>query len=328
MAAQGGNVASGAHVRHRHTLARLASPRLLAGAAFVVLLGSVSAALAPTARAAPACRFSLRAAALSDSARTDIALTILASAPGCRTPTVLRSLRIRIYSRAGRLRDLRVFRTVRAPGGRATVTLKGLARHERLRLTVLVGRRSLAARALVRLRPDLAFGATTPTSVAVATASTVDVTVAEAGGDFGTTARVVAFLGSAPIGSASVRVPAGRRVRVAVNLTIPTAGQSTVVLRVADTTNRERVTTNNEADLIVEAADFALQPAQVLVPSLAGYGAQLDQNVYAAISREVGVTDQNLPDMEAKVVALQPQFVLMTPLGASGSGVTVNLAVL
>ncbi|TML58754.1 MAG: hypothetical protein E6G22_13840 [Actinobacteria bacterium] len=309
MAAQGGNVASGAHVRHRHTLARLASPRLLAGAAFVVLLGSVSAALAPTARAAPACRFSLRAAALSDSARTDIALTILASAPGCRTPTVLRSLRIRIYSRAGRLRDLRVFRTVRAPGGRATVTLKGLARHERLRLTVLVGRRSLAARALVRLRPDLVFGATTPASVAAATPSTVDVIVAEAGGDFGTTARVVAFLGTTPIGAATVRVPAGRRVRVGVNVTIPTAGQSTVVLRVADTTNRERVTTNNEADLIVEAADFALQPAQVLVPSLAGYGAQLDQNVYAAISREVGVTDQNLPDMEAKVVALQPQFV-------------------
>jgi hypothetical protein len=274
-----------------------------------VLVGSVAATLAPDARAAARCRFALRAAALGDPAATTVSLTVSAAGRGCRPPSVLRSVRIKIYSRAGRLRDQRVLRTVRAPGGRAAVTLKGLARHERLRLTVVVAKRSLAARALVRLLPDLVFGATTPTSVAVATPSTVAVTVAEAGGDFGTTAQVTAFLGTVPIGTASVRVPAGRRVRVGLSVTIPTAGPSTVVLRVADTTNRERVTTNNEADLTVEAGDFALQPAQVLVPSLAGYGAQFDQNVYAAISREVGVTDQNLPDMEAKVVALQPQFV-------------------
>jgi hypothetical protein len=189
------------------------------------------------------------------------------------------------------------------------VTLKGLARHERLRLTVVVARRELAARALVRLLPDLAFGATSPESVAAAAPSTVDVTVAERGGDFGTTAQVVALLGTAQIGSTTVRVPAGRRVSVAVSVTVPTAGQSTVSLRVADTTNRERVTTNNEADLTVEAGDFALDPTQVLVPSLGGYGAQLNQNVYAAISRQVGVTDENIPDMEAKTIALQPQLV-------------------
>jgi hypothetical protein len=274
-----------------------------------VLVGSAAATLAPDARAAARCRFALRAAALADPAATTVALTVSAAGRGCRPPSRLRSVRIRIYSRAGRLRDQRILRAVRAPRGRATVTLKGLARHERLRLTVVVARRSLAARALVRLRPDLAFGATTPESVAAAAPSTVDVTVAERGGDFGTTARVDALLGTTPIGSATVRVGAGRRVRVAITVTIPTAGQSAVVLRVADTTNRERTTTNNEADLTVEAGDVALQPAQVLVPSLAGYGAQLNQNVYAAISRQIGVTDQNLPDMEAKVVALQPQLV-------------------
>src|SRR5207244_7413773 len=187
--------------------------------------------------------------------------------------------------------------------GRAAVWLKGLALHERLRLTVIVGRRrTLTARAIVRLRPDLAFVATAPTSVAAATPSTIDVTVAEAGGDLGTTARVVALLGTSPIGAASVRVAARHRVRVRLTVTVPSAGQNTVVLRVADTTGRERATTNNEAALTIEAGDFAFQPAQVLVPSLAGYGAQFDQNVYAAISREVGVTEENLPDMEAKVV--------------------------
>src|SRR5256884_27515 len=148
-----------------------------------------------------------------------------------------------------------------------------------------------------------------PTSVAAATPSTVDVTIAEANGDLGTTARVVALLGTSPIGAASVRVAARHRVRVRLTVTVPTAGQNTVVLRVADTTGRERATTNNEATITVEAGDFAFQPTQVLVPSLAGYGAQFDQNVYAAISREAGVTEENLPDMEAKVVALRPPFV-------------------
>jgi hypothetical protein len=217
-------------------------------------------------------------------------------------------VRIKIY-RGGRLRDQRVFRAVRAPRGRATVTLKALSRHERLRLTVVVVGRSLAGRALVRLRPDLAFGATAPESVAAAAPSTLAVTVVERGGDFGTTARVDAFLGTTAIGSATIEVGAGRRVSVALTVTVPTAGQSTVALRVADTTNRERATTNNAADLTVEAGDFALQPAQVLVPSLGGYGAQLNQNVYAAISRQIGVADENLPDLEAKTIALHPGLV-------------------
>jgi hypothetical protein len=285
------------------------TPRLLAGVAFLLLMGSAAATLTPDARAAARCRFSLGAAALGDSVATTVALRVSAAGRGCRPPSRLRSVRIKIYSRAGRLRDQRVLRAIPAPRGRATVTLKPLARHERLRLTVVVATRSLTARALVRLRPDLDFGATTPESVAAAAPSTLDVAVAERGGDFGTTARIDAFLGTTPIGSTTVQVGAGRRVRVGITVTVPTAGQSTLVLRVTDTTGRERTTTNNQAELTVEAGDVALQPAQVLVPSLAGYGAQLNQNVYAAISRQVGVTDQNLPDMEAKVIALQPALV-------------------
>jgi len=287
----------------------LVGRRLLAGVAFLALVGSAAATLAPDARAAARCRFSLGAAALGDPAATTVTLTVSATGPGCRPPSRLRSVRIKIYTRAGRLRDQRFLRTVPAPRGRATVTLKALARHERLRLTVVVAKRSLAARALVRLRPDLVFGATTPESVAAAAPSTLDVTVAEQGGDFGTTARVDAFLGTTPIGTATVQVGAGRRVRVGLTVTVPTAGQSTVVLRVADTTHREHATADNEADLTVEAGDFALQPAQVLVPSLGGYGAQLNQNVYAAISRQIGVTDENLPDLEAKTIALHPELV-------------------
>src|SRR2546421_793634 len=197
---------------------------LLTGAAVVLLASMASSLAAPTARAASSCRFRLHAGALTDPSGTEVALRILTATAGCRTPTVLRSVRIRIYSRAGRLRDLRVLRAVRAPRGRAVVTLKGLARHERLRLTVVVGRRALAARAIVRLRPDLVFGATAATSVAAAVPSTLDVTIAEANGDLGTTARVVALLGTSPIGAASVRVAAPHRGPVRLTVTGPTAG--------------------------------------------------------------------------------------------------------
>jgi hypothetical protein len=55
--------------------------------------------------------------------------------------------------------------------------------------------------------------------------------------------------------------------------------------------------------------EFTLVPGQVLVPGLAGFGAQYNQNVYAAISRNEGVTNENVVDMEQKLLGLEPQFV-------------------
>ncbi|HYZ77255.1 MAG TPA: hypothetical protein VE596_07755 [Gaiellaceae bacterium] len=272
-------------------------------------MGTASA-FAQSARAAPACSFRLGAAALTDASGTQVALKITPSSPLCKPPSALRAVRIRIYSRAGSLRGVRVLRRVRAPNGRAAVTLKGLVRRQRLRVNVSVGKRVLTARAIVRLRPDLVLRtAVSATSVAAATPSTITVTVAERNGDLGTTARVVALNGTSELASTSVRVAPRGRLRVGLTVTLPAAGQYTLVLRVVDTTGRETATANNVAQLTVEAGDFALDPGQVLVPSLAGYGAQLNQNVYAAISRQVGVSEENLPDMEAKTIALQPALV-------------------
>ena len=265
-------------------------------------------ASAQGARAASVCRFGLGVAALVDASGTQVALTVTPKTPSCKPPSTLRAVRIRI-ARAGRVRGVRLLKKVRAPQGRAAVTLKGLARHDRLRVTVTVGTRALIARAVVLRRPDLVVVATPATSVAAATPSAIQVTVAERNGDVGTTARVVALQGTAPLGSTTLRVPAGRRVAVRVSVTIPAAGQYAVVVRVTDTTGRETATQNNATQLTVEAGDFALDPAQVLVPSLGGYGAQLNQNVYAAISRQIGVTEENLPDMEAKTIALHPALV-------------------
>ena len=69
------------------------------------------------------------------------------------------------------------------------------------------------------------------------------------------------------------------------------------------------LTGSSSAAAAVQAADFQLAPTQVLVSGFAGYGMQFNQHEYAKISVAAGVTDANVPDMEQKVVALQPQFV-------------------
>lgn len=56
-----------------------------------------------------------------------------------------------------------------------------------------------------------------------------------------------------------------------------------------------------------EVTDFAVDPSDVIVPSLAGYGGQFNQHVYAKLSSPP-VTEANVPDMEQKMVALKPQL--------------------
>ena len=281
----------------------------LSGVVFALLAWAASGALAEGAQAATSCRFGLGAAALNDPSATELSLQIRPSAPSCKAPNRLRSVQIKVHSRTGRLRSVRTLRSVPSPRGTATVSLKGLVRGQRLRITLSF--RNLRALAIVRLRPDLVVAAVAPsTSVAAATPSTIAAIVSERNRDTGTTVRVVAFNGTSTVGSSSpVRVPPGRRQRILLQVTLPSAGQYALLLRVTDTTGRERATADDEAQVTVEATDFAVDPTSVLVPSLAGYGAQLNQNVYAAISRQVGVTEQNVADMEARLVALQPGFV-------------------
>src|SRR5207248_4204800 len=59
---------------------------------------------------------------------------------------------------------------------------------------------------------------------------------------------------------------------------------------------------------LLDVTDFAVVPSQVIVPSLAGYGGQFNHHVYAALSRGIGVTDDNVGVMEEEMRALHPQF--------------------
>jgi hypothetical protein len=56
-----------------------------------------------------------------------------------------------------------------------------------------------------------------------------------------------------------------------------------------------------------EVTEFAVDASEVIVPSVAGYGGQFNQHVYAKLSSPP-VNEANVLDMEQKVVGLQPQL--------------------
>lgn len=60
-----------------------------------------------------------------------------------------------------------------------------------------------------------------------------------------------------------------------------------------------------QARATVQAPEFTLAPDRGLVGNFGGYGAQFNQHVYANISGP----PPNLPDLETKVLGLEPQFV-------------------
>jgi PII-like signaling protein len=125
-----------------------------------------------------------------------------------------------------------------------------------------------------------------------------------------------------------------RRTSVKLPVTLPTSGRIPLTVSVTGTKPR-RVT--------VQVAEFRVRAGAQVVTGLAGYGGQFNHHVYAALSRSVGVTDENVVDMEQKMRALHPQFsrVFFTPQAfsdpdkmqtfvrtmvfAQGPGTTINV---
>ena len=110
----------------------------------------------------------------------------------------------------------------------------------------------------------------------------------------------------APVAKRTVTFRPRRRTTVKMPLRLTTLGANKLTVTVAGTKPR-RVT--------VDAVEFRARPTAVITPALAGYGGQFNHHVYAALSRSVGVTDENVVDMENKMRALHPQFsrVFFTP---------------
>jgi hypothetical protein len=119
-------------------------------------------------------------------------------------------------------------------------------------------------------------------------------------------ATVTVSLGGENLATQAATFRPGRRTVVKLPVTLTVPGRNPLVVTVTGLKPR-RVT--------VEVTDFKARTAAVVVPDFAGYGGQFNHHVYSALSRSVGVTDDNVGDMEQKMRALHPQFsrIFFTP---------------
>ena len=261
----------------------------------------------------PPYRLALRS--LTGPGGAHVTIRVMPRTRGCAAPTTLAKVQLHTFGLDGSPADSRTLTAVAAPGGRATIDLAPLVRRQHVAAGLLVQAPAgatyfLRGEAVTLLRPRLVVAAlTAPAHGLVGRAVTVRATVAERAGDVGANGRVtISSAGAVLASSRRVAVRAGGRATVSFRVTLPAAGPVALdagivdaLPRAADTTATRRVS--------VEAADFALDRSQVIVPHVAGYGSQFNHHAYAKLSRDVGVSDANVPELEQKLVALQPQFV-------------------
>jgi len=98
----------------------------------------------------------------------------------------------------------------------------------------------------------------------------------------------------------------GRRTTLKLPVTLTTLGRNPLTVVVTGVKPRH---------ITVDVVEFRARTSAVIVPSFAGYGGQFNHHVYSALSRAVGVTDENVVDMEQKMRALHPEFsrIFFTP---------------
>jgi hypothetical protein len=164
-------------------------------------------------------------------------------------------------------------------------------------------------RTMVRLRPDLTVVAVhAPPQTLTTRPIDVVADLEELNGEVGATATVDLMLGPTPIaGTQTVTLGPGasRSVTFAgVDLTSPVSTMLTVVVEGVEPFETDD--SNNSGTTEVEVTEHELARTNVLVSALGGYGAQFNQHVYASITPK---PPTSLPDLEAKVVELEPQLV-------------------
>ena len=284
-----------------------------AAAVFTMALlgGAVAPAQAdePLESAAPA-PYAMRLTALIGVDGVDLTIVVTAT-EGVEAVRALKKVHLKIYAADGSVADVVNLKDVAAPDGVATLRLAKLERGRRITADVLVQPDQvhvIRAETVVRLRPDLdVVSVVAPPQTLTTRPIDVQAVIAELNGDTGAGATVTVMWGPSLLGSRSITVPAGGRVSVTfdtLSLTTPAPVELTVL--VTDAGPAELNMDNNTVAVSVDVTAHELARARVLVPSLGGYGFQLNQHVYAAITSP---PPESLPDLEAKVDALEPQLV-------------------
>jgi hypothetical protein len=259
----------------------------------------------------PAYHLSVRA--LTGPQGADVALTVApVDGSGCVEPDALKEVQVKVYSLDGQLKSTRNLSNVRAATGKADLDLGIVERGQRVAAKVLVQPASSQTYVLrdtttTLLRPDLVVKDSTSPSVVFATrAFTVDAVVAELNGDVGANATLVLTDGSTTLASAAVTVEAGGTTSLEfADLALTEPGASSLRLAVVQPSPVETDATNDARTIPIDVINFADDQAHVLTP-LGGYGAQMNQNVYAAIT---GAPLDVLGNLESQVVAQQPGIV-------------------
>ena len=160
-----------------------------------------------------------------------------------------------------------------------------------------------------RLRPDLVVTTVdVPAQTLTTRAVNVVADVEELNGETGAKAMLTLMLGPTPLAEPqSVTIPAGgsRSVTFA-GVKLETAMSAELTVTLADAAPYETDATNNSRAQTVEVTEHELLRSTVLVADLGGYGAQLNNHVYAPITPWPAA---GYGDVEAKVKPLQPQLV-------------------
>jgi hypothetical protein len=211
--------------------------------------------------------------------------------------------------------ETRNLEAVPVEDGVATIELGPLARGTKIDAKVQIKETSpprtlvLRGDALTRLRPDLVVAAVhAPPQTLSTRPIDVVVDVSELNTDTGATARLTLMLGPTPVAEPRlVTIPAGRSVsRTFENVELTTPMSAELTVRVEGATPFETDEANNVRSRTVEVTEHELLRSNVLVAALGGYGAQLNQHVYAPVTN---APVASLADMEAKVKAFEPQLV-------------------
>jgi hypothetical protein len=276
--------------------------------------GSVRAEDAPSCPSATKDAYSLQLRALTGPQETHATVEVDAK-PGCQAVERLKKVQLKIFAADGSLADVQNLTDIAAPGGTASIAVGDLGRGRRLEADVLVQSGTpprtyvLREETVVRLGPDLAVtGVFAPPQTLTVRPVDVVVDVEELNGDTGASAYVRLMLGDVPLADAApITVGAGGKASATfAGIVLPDPVRTELTARVTDATPDETNTRNNTGKTFVEVTEHELERSLVFVPSLGGYGAQMNGHVYAGV---LPAPEESMPDLEAKVKALEPQLV-------------------
>jgi hypothetical protein len=272
--------------------------RCLAAAALVLIMGAGATQAAPR---------SLDADVLIGPEHADLILAVPAGTE------LVRRIGVTIHKPVGSLPRTRhlVFRNTAVSEGEATFDLAKVPRGSEVVFKALFDDEDelLEGREIARLRPDVRVVAVhAPPQTLTTRAVDVVVDLEEALKDTRASATLTLLQGGVPIASKAVSLAAGGTASpVFQDVLLETASRTTLTARVELAEPAEFGTANNEGTADIDVTEHELVRSNVLVPSLAGYGAQFNNHVYAPITPWPAGTPYD--DFEAKAKALQPHIV-------------------